>query len=148
MFEKIYFIFLIFKQLTFPYPQIKQFSLKLPLNRNFLCAKLFSRGVNMHIKSKIYKKTLYIILCGELDENSAAYTRDRLDEIFSAHNFNQVIIDLSELEFMDSTGIGVMIGRYNKMKERKIPIFICYPSKHAEKIFKMTGLYQIMPKIV
>ncbi len=102
----------------------------------------------MHIKSKIYNKTLYVLLCGELDENSALHTRITLDKLFCEKGFNQIIIDLSELEFMDSTGIGVLIGRYKKMKEKHIPIFICNPSSHAEKIFKMTGLYDIMPKIV
>ena len=68
--------------------------------------------------------------------------------MFSSNGFRQIIIDLSELSFMDSTGIGVLIGRYKKMKDKNIPIYICNPSKHAEKIFKMTGLYEIMPKIV
>ncbi len=102
----------------------------------------------MHIKNKIYNGTMYVVLCGELDEHSASHTRIVLDDIFAGGDFNQIIIDLSELEFMDSTGIGVLIGRYKKMKTRNIPIFICNPSKHAEKIFKMTGLYEIMPKIV
>lgn len=102
----------------------------------------------MHIKSKVINNTLYVVLCGELDEHSATYTRLAMDEIFAGGDFLQIIIDLSELEFMDSTGIGVLIGRYKKMKNRNIPIFICNPSKHAEKIFKMTGLYEIMPKIV
>ena len=37
---------------------------------------------------------------------------------------------------------------YKKMKDKNIPIYICNPSSHAEKIFKMTGLYEIMPKII
>lgn len=102
----------------------------------------------MNIKSKVYNSTLYVLLCGELDEHSATHTKIVLDEVFSGENFNQIIIDLSELDFMDSTGIGVLIGRYKKMKDRKIPIYITNPSSHAEKIFKMTGLYEIMPKIV
>lgn len=102
----------------------------------------------MTIKSKVYNNTLYVLLCGELDEHSATHTKIELDQAFSGGNFNQVIIDLSELEFMDSTGIGVLIGRYKKMKDKNIPIYICNPSTHAEKIFKMTGLYEIMPKIV
>ncbi len=102
----------------------------------------------MVIKSKVYNNTMYVLLCGELDEHSATHTKIELDEAFRGGNFNQIIIDLSELEFMDSTGIGVLIGRYKKMKDRHIPIYICNPSSHAEKIFKMTGLYEIMPKIV
>lgn len=102
----------------------------------------------MVIKSKIYNNTLYVLLCGELDEHSATHTKMQLDQVFEGGDFNQIIIDLSELEFMDSTGIGVLIGRYKKMKDKNIPIYISNPSTHAEKIFKMTGLYEIMPKIV
>ncbi|MBO5395016.1 MAG: STAS domain-containing protein [Clostridia bacterium] len=102
----------------------------------------------MKIKSKICNGTLYIVLSGELDEHSASHTRITLDDIFMAEDFAQIIIDLSELDFMDSTGIGVLIGRYKKMKNKNIPIYICNPSRHAERIFKMTGLYELMPKIV
>lgn len=102
----------------------------------------------MKIKARVYNRVLYILLCGELDEHTAGYVRQEMDKSFSGKDFNQVIIDLSELEFMDSTGIGVLIGRYKKLKDRRIPIYICNPSTHAEKIFKMTGLYNLMPKIV
>ena len=102
----------------------------------------------MKLKSRIYNVTLYVLLCGELDEHSATYVREEMDKAFGSGIFKQIIIDLSELEFMDSTGIGVLIGRYKKMKDRQIPIYICNPSSHAEKIFKMTGLYDLMPKIV
>ena len=102
----------------------------------------------MQVKNRVHNGVLYVLLCGELDEHSASYTRITLDEMFSESSFKKIIIDLSELTFMDSTGIGVLIGRYKRMKDRDIPIYITNPSSHAEKIFKMTGLYDIMPKIV
>ncbi len=102
----------------------------------------------MQIKSRVHNGVLYVLLCGELDEHTASYTRITLDEIFEKPDFEKIIIDLSELSFMDSTGIGVLIGRYKRMKDHNIPIYIANPSSHAEKIFKMTGLYNIMPKIV
>ena len=101
----------------------------------------------MQIKHRVYENTLYVVLSGELDEHSAYSARIGLDEILDMPKFKQIIIDLSELDFMDSTGIGVLIGRYKRMKDKNIPIFICNPSSHAERIFKMTGLYDIMPKI-
>ena len=102
------------------------------------------------MKIEHFKKSseLHVKLCGELDEHSAVYFREEMDKVFASGIFKQIIIDLSELEFMDSTGIGVLIGRYKKMKDRHIPMYICNPSSHAEKIFKMTGLYELMPKIV
>ena len=103
----------------------------------------------MKIKSRIVNKTLYILLCGELDEYTAQTARKTLDTMIETENgFIQVVMDLSELTFMDSTGVGVLIGRYKKLKEYNKPIFITNPSRNAERIFKMSGLYEIMPKIV
>lgn len=102
----------------------------------------------MQIKSRVDNQILYVLLCGELDEHTASYTRKSLDEMFGKNTFNKIVVDLSDLSFMDSTGIGVLVGRYKKMKEKDVPIFIANPSAHAEKIFRMTGLYEIMPKIV
>jgi len=48
---------------------------------------------------------------------------------------------------MDSTGIGVLLGRYNKFIKRDIALFIKNPQKHVDRILKMTGIYELMPKI-
>lgn len=101
----------------------------------------------MQVSSRLYRDTLYLTLSGELDEHSANYVRLNMDEQMDSMDFNQIVIDLSGLEFMDSTGIGVLLGRYKKMKQRGIPIYITNPSTHADKIFKMTALYDVMPKI-
>lgn len=103
----------------------------------------------MQIKSRVLNKTLYILLSGELDEYSAKSVRKDLDTLLDTEKgFVQIVLDLSELTFMDSTGVGVLIGRYKKMREYNKPIFISNPSRNAERIFKMSGLYEIMPKIM
>ncbi len=103
----------------------------------------------MQIKSRIVNKTLYVLLSGELDEYTAKSVRKNLDTLFDTEkDYVQIVMDLSELTFMDSTGVGVLIGRYKKMREYNKPIFITNPSRNAERIFKMSGLYEIMPKIV
>ena len=103
----------------------------------------------MQVKSRVVNKTLYILLSGELDEYTAQSVRKTLDTLFETQKgFIQVVIDLSELGFMDSTGVGVLIGRYKKLRENNKPIFITNPSRNVERIFKMSGLYEIMPKIV
>jgi stage II sporulation protein AA (anti-sigma F factor antagonist) len=102
----------------------------------------------MQIKTKVHNNSLYVLLIGELDEANAPYVRTYLDQIIEKERlYNNVIMDLSQLDFMDSTGIGVMIGRYKKLQSRNIPIYIINPSRQAEKIFQMAGLYGIMPKI-
>ena len=91
----------------------------------------------MHIKSRVYNSTLYVVICGELDEHSAHYTRTKLDKIFEGNNFKQIIIDLSELDFMDSTGIGVLIGRYKNLSKKNKKTYISNPSRTIEKIFNI-----------
>ncbi len=101
----------------------------------------------MQVNAKVYNDTLYLSISGELDENSANYARINLDNQLDANYYRQIIIDLSSLDFMDSTGIGVLIGRYKRMQQRGVPIYISNPSKQADKIFRMSALYDIMPKI-
>ena len=48
---------------------------------------------------------------------------------------------------MDSTGIGMLLGRYKKIKNKNAKTFVQSPSKQIDKIFEISGLYKIMPKI-
>ena len=101
----------------------------------------------MHLRQRLHQNTLFISLDGELDHHTAEYTRVNLDNLMTQTKAGKVILDLASLKFMDSTGIGVLIGRYKIMKERNVPIMISNPSSQAERIFKMAGLYTIMPKV-
>lgn len=101
----------------------------------------------MDIKSEVLDDVLYIMMIGELDEYSANYTRDYLDNCFIENRFSSVVFEMSRLDFMDSTGIGVLIGRYKKLRNKNKSMFISNPSSTIEKIFKMSGIYSIMPKI-
>lgn len=49
---------------------------------------------------------------------------------------------------MDSTGIGVLLARYNKFNKNGIDIAIKNATGHVDKILKMSGIYNIMPKLV
>ena len=99
------------------------------------------------IESKLVGSTLYIGLSGELDESSAVFIRSKMDALFNEGNMRKVVVEMSELTFMDSTGIGVLIGRYKRLKARNIVLCVRNPSSAADRIFKMAGLYEIMPKV-
>ncbi len=101
----------------------------------------------MQIIAKKNNDTLILELDGELDQHTASYTKEVMDKHLFENSSKQVILDLQKLDFMDSTGIGVLIGRYKKMKEKNIPIFILNPSSHIDRILNMTAIYKIMPKL-
>ena len=92
-------------------------------------------------------RSMVFRLIGELDEHSAEFVRRRLDSSISENSFDAVIFDLSRLSFMDSTGIGVVIGRYKLIRKQNKPVYVRNPSPTVDKIFKMSGLYEIISKI-
>lgn len=100
------------------------------------------------MKIEHYKKAneLHVKLCGELDERFSSYVRLTLDSLINDQTVKKVYIDMSELVFMDSTGIGVLIGRYKQLKPRGIPIYLQSPSPTVDRILTLSGIYNIMIK--
>lgn len=101
----------------------------------------------MKINHKTASGTMYVSLCGEIDESSANSVRQDLDELMRAPEIRKVVLDLEGVSFMDSTGIGMLIGRYKTLKSRGIPILLAKPSYAADKVLSLSGIYEIMPKI-
>ena len=101
----------------------------------------------MKIEYKIKNNANYLILKGEIDENTANQLRPQLDQFLLDNHFQHIVFDLSGVTFMDSTGIGLLIGRYKVAKNFAEHIFICNPNSHIDKLLNMSGIYQIMPKI-
>lgn len=101
----------------------------------------------MKVNYKIANHTLYVSLCGEIDESCAAFVRGKLDSLFENPDISKVVLDFSAVSFMDSTGIGMLIGRYKVLKAKGVPILLSSPSSVVDKILSLSGIYEIMPKI-
>ena len=104
----------------------------------------------MEIRYKSIDDALIANLSGEFDEYTAEYVRMSLDAVLddlSTINKPRLVLDFSGVTFMDSTGIGVLLGRYNKFGKHGVGIEIKNASGHVDRILKMTGIYEIMPKI-
>ncbi|NLO64350.1 MAG: anti-sigma factor antagonist [Clostridiales bacterium] len=96
---------------------------------------------------EISKEVLKIKIKGELDHSSAAPLKGRLDDIIRLGGYDMIVFDFSELQFMDSTGIGLLLGRYKTAKSISKPIAILKPAPPVDKVLKVSGIYSIMPKI-
>ena len=102
----------------------------------------------MKIEYDFKPSGLYIYFEGELDERYGKSARLFIDDIIEKYpHASSVIFNMRKLTFMDSTGIGVLIGRYKKLKSMKIPVFIESPSFSADKVFSVSGIYGLIPKI-
>ena len=104
----------------------------------------------MEIRYVTNKNELIAKLYGEFDEFTAEYIRMSLDTFLSDMSFiddARIVLDFSHVSFMDSTGIGVLLGRYKKFSKRKVALCITNPPAHVDKILKMSGVYQLVPLI-
>lgn len=92
-------------------------------------------------------RILYITLSGEMDECSALGARTQCDKLIEDNvNVSKIVIDLSGVAFMDSTGIGFLIGRYKKASRLSTPLYIAKPNFAADKILNLSGIYSLIPK--
>lgn len=101
----------------------------------------------MQVKDYFSRGTLYIKLIGEMDEYSATEIRQVCDRLIDGNaTAKKIIFNLSEVAFMDSTGIGFLIGRYKKAARLGIAVFVENPNFAADKILNISGIYTLIPK--
>ena len=101
----------------------------------------------MDVKFRKSNGGVIFYVYGELDESTASNAKNILERIISDNpHTGYAVFDLSGLSFMDSTGIGLLIGRYKKLKQFNISSYITGASASTEKILEVSGLYNIMPK--
>lgn len=100
----------------------------------------------MTVESKLADGVIYIFLHGEIDDSYAEELRNKIDEL-TRGQIKKAVFDFKGVTFMDSTGIGILLGRYKLLKARGIPIFIANPQSVVDRVFSLSGIYQIMPKV-
>ncbi|MDD3946848.1 MAG: anti-sigma factor antagonist [Clostridia bacterium] len=99
------------------------------------------------IHYEVSKGVLNIKIGGELDHSVATTIKERLDKVIRGGGYEMVVFDFSDLQFMDSTGVGLLLGRYKTAKSMAKPVAIFRPSAPVDKVLKVSGIYSIMPKI-
>lgn len=88
---------------------------------------------------------LVIPMPRELDHHSSTEIRDNLDMMLAARGIRRVVLDFSETEFMDSAGIGVVLGKYKRVKAFGGQISVCGVNDRIMRIMRMSGICQIVP---
>ena len=106
---------------------------------------IFQRREGMEISLFDNGNGVLARLDGELDEYTAEHVRLSLDKVLDGMQAGATLtLDLGGVSFMDSTGIGVLLARYNKFSGKGIAIEIKNAHGHIDKILKMSGIYTLM----
>ena len=98
----------------------------------------------MKVTYETIKDTLIVKIVGELDQHSAQFLRKELDKLILLGAKN-LLLNLEELDFMDSSGIGVIIGRYKNVLTLGGVTAILNPKSQVEKIIRLSAIDKIIP---
>jgi len=82
-------------------------------------------------------------LIGEVDISNAHYFRKQLETALAEVKQN-ITIDLAELNYIDSTGLGVIIGVYGSVKKDGLSVKVLNPKDNVKKLLIISGLDKIL----
>ncbi|MBO5452701.1 MAG: anti-sigma F factor antagonist [Clostridia bacterium] len=93
----------------------------------------------------LINNNLVVKLIGEIDHSNSNKYRHEIDDEIKRRPVRNLIFDFKDLDFMDSSGIGMILGRYKTIKGLDGVVMIASPKKQVEKIINVSGLHKIIP---
>lgn len=100
----------------------------------------------MGIAFRCIDRNLIVKFIGELDHYNCEKIKGEVDDLISEHNIKNLIFDFQNIDFMDSSGIGIIMGRYNRVKDFGGEVAIVNIKDKLNNILEMSGLYNVASK--
>ena len=107
-------------------------------------AKMIKEKHGGYYESEYIDGLLVVQIKGEIDHHSAVEMRGGIDEEILDKRPLKLILDLSAVDFMDSSGLGLILGRYSAMKEASGELVVLNPNAGVMKILKLAGAERII----
>lgn len=98
----------------------------------------------MAVTTKIYKGALLVKISGDFDMCIAAIFKEKVDNCLKQAELKDIAVDLSEVGFIDSSGIGVLIGRYKKVANLGGKMILSGMCEPVQKILSLSGVLKII----
>jgi len=110
-----------------------------------ICKEYFvRRHLFMHLKFEKCNDVLIVYLFGELDHHNAEALRVKIDDRIDRDEIKKVILSFKAVSFMDSSGIGAVIGRYKKINGKGGSLCVVDIDERINRVFELSGLYKII----
>lgn len=99
---------------------------------------------NACVISEMKGDTLHVAVVGEIDHHGAAALREDLDDAIIAARPRVVELDLSTVDFMDSSGLGIIMGRKATSDRLGAAFKLVNPTARVARIIELAGLGKVM----
>lgn len=101
-------------------------------------------GLALSYTFEIKDRNLIVHFYGELDHHMTKGARNDIDKKYLDNNLKNIIFNFSNLTLMDSSGIGLIMGRYKNVIDRKGKVVLISSNVYIDRIIKMSGLLKII----
>lgn len=98
--------------------------------------------MQVHIETEADTAVCY--LEGELDHHNAPSVREKIDTFAVGSMPRRMLLDFGGVTFMDSSGIGLVMGRYKLLSASDCTLTVCNLSPHAYKVMRLAGLENLV----
>ena len=89
-------------------------------------------------------KSLTIYLEGDIDHHNARTVRSKIDTKLYIQRPEELVLDLSRVNFMDSSGLGLILGRYTRSLELGVLFKVANPTPQIRKILDLAGTERLI----
>ncbi|WP_100331470.1 anti-sigma F factor antagonist [Bacillus xiapuensis] len=100
--------------------------------------------MGLTVEMEVVDHILCLRLIGELDHHTAESLREQASEAIEGEEIRHIVLNLGDLTFMDSSGLGVILGRYKHIKQKNGEMVVCAISPAVKRLFEMSGLFKIV----
>lgn len=97
----------------------------------------------MPVRIQVSGEVVTAYLSGELDHHAARGIREEIDAAIDRDMPTLVILDFEEITFMDSSGIGLVMGRYKKLQQTGAELHVTNTPPAIYKVMKLAGLEKL-----
>ena len=94
----------------------------------------------MYVQTVFSQGDLTVLLMGDIDHHSARQIRKETDALIGKYHPAMLRLDFSAVGFMDSSGIGLIMGRYRLMKLTGGNMLICNIPSHLKRMIDLSGI--------
>lgn len=98
----------------------------------------------MQISFEMKERNLIVTVEGEIDHHTSVEIRERVDREYQRRRARNIIFDFTNIKFMDSSGIGVLMGRYRNVMILGGSIALYGAGDQVDRVLSISGIYKIM----
>jgi anti-sigma B factor antagonist len=97
------------------------------------------------LEYRLESDVIVATVAGEVDVSTSGALREGLLHLISDQDTRALVVNLAGIRFIDSTGIGVLVGVWHRVRATQARLALAAPSRQALSVLDTTGLTQVLP---